>query len=119
MRLMQTASPRQEGQFCGTRAPSPAGKSPSDDRGCSQVSPEIGITSTPVIDRARNAIYLSAMSKDSSGNYYQRIHALDLTTGKELFGGPTTVQATYPGTGDNSSNGSVVFDPSGITKAPD
>lgn len=82
----------------------------SDNRGCSQVTPEIGITSTPVIDRSRNAIYLIAMSKDSKGNYYQRLHALDLTTGKELFGGPVTVQATYPGTGDNSSNGSVVFD---------
>ncbi len=94
------------------------GESPSDDRGCSQVSPEIGITSTPVIDRGRNAIYIVAMSKDSKGNYYQRIHALDLTTGKELFGGPTTIQATYPGTGDNSSNGSVVFDPKQYKERP-
>jgi hypothetical protein len=87
------------------------GETPSDSRDCSQVQPKIGITSTPVIDRSRNAVYLVAMSKDSSGNYYQRVHALSLTTGAELFGGPTTVQATYPGTGDNSSNGSVVFDP--------
>lgn len=94
------------------------GESPSDDRGCSQVSPEIGITSTPAIDRGRNAIYIVAMSKDSNGNYYQRIHALDLTTGKELFGGPTTIQATYPGTGDNSSNGSVVFDPKQYKERP-
>jgi len=93
-------------------------ETPSDDRGCSQVSPEIGITSTPVIDRTRNAIYLVAMSKDSNGNYYQRIHALDLTTGKELFGGPVTVQATYPGTGENSSNGSVVFDPKQYKERP-
>jgi Immunoglobulin I-set domain len=95
-----------------------SGETTSDDRGCSQVSPEIGITSTPVIDRARNAIYLVAMSKDSNGNYYQRIHALDLTTGKELFGGPVTVQASYPGTGDNSSNGSVVFDPKQYKERP-
>src|SRR5208282_2910737 len=88
-----------------------SGETPSDNRGCGQVTPQIGITSTPVIDRGRNAIYLVAMSKDTKGNYYQRIHALNLTTGSELFGGPTTVQATYPGTGDNSSNGSVVFDP--------
>lgn len=94
------------------------GESPSDDRGCSQVSPEIGITSAPAIDRGRNAIYIVAMSKDSNGNYYQRIHALDLTTGKELFGGPTTIQATYPGTGDNSSNGSVVFDPKQYKERP-
>jgi hypothetical protein len=83
----------------------------SDNRGCGQVTPEIGITSTPVIDRSRNAMYLIAMSKDGKGNYYQRLHALDLTTGKELFGGPVAIQATYPGTGDNSSNGKLVFDP--------
>ncbi len=88
-----------------------SGETPSDNRGCSQVTPEIGITSTPVIDRGRNAIYIVAMSKDSNGTYYQRIHALNLTTGAELFGGPTTIQATYPGTGDNSSGGNVVFDP--------
>ncbi|MGB8325752.1 MAG: hypothetical protein WCE52_22525 [Candidatus Acidiferrum sp.] len=89
----------------------PSGETTSDVRGCSQVIPEIGITSTPVIDRSRNAIYVVAMSKDSQGNYFQRLHALDLTTGKELFGGPTTIQATFPGTGANSSNGNVVFDP--------
>jgi hypothetical protein len=88
-----------------------SGETPSDNRGCGQVTPKIGITSTPVIDRGRNAIYFVAMSKDSSGAYFQRIHALNLTTGAELFGGPTTIQATFLGTGDNSSGGNVVFDP--------
>ena len=90
----------------------------SDDRGCAQVTPEIGITSTPVIDRSRNAIYLIAMSKDGNGNYYQRLHALDLTTGKERFGGPATIQATYPGTGENSANGKLVFDPKQYKERP-
>ncbi len=91
-----------------------AGETPSDDRGCSQVTPEIGITSTPVIDRAaapNGIIYLVAMSRDGAGNYFQRLHALDLTTGAEMLGGPVDVAATYPGTGDNSSNGLVIFDP--------
>jgi hypothetical protein len=80
--------------------------------GCNQIAaPEIGITPTPVIDRSRNAIYVVAMSIDSQGNYHQRLHALNLASGAELFGGPTNIQATFPGTGDNSSNGSVVFDP--------
>jgi hypothetical protein len=90
-----------------------SGETTSDNRGCTQVTPEIGITSTPVIDTTRGphgAIYIVAMSKNSSGNYFQRLHALDLATGAELFGGPTTVQATFPGSGDNSSNGNVVFD---------
>jgi hypothetical protein len=90
------------------------GETASDDRNCTQITPEIGVTSTPVIDRTQGpngAVYVVAMSKDGSGNYYQRLHALDLTLGSELFGGPVEVQATYPGTGDNSNGTDVVFDP--------
>jgi hypothetical protein len=90
-----------------------SGETSSDDRSCGQVSPEIGITSTPVIDRAAGAhgiLYAVAMSKNGSA-YFQHLHALDITTGAELEGGPVTVQATYPGTGSNSSGGQVVFDP--------
>ena len=95
-----------------------SGETTSDDRGCGQVSPEIGITATPVIDRARNAIYLVAMSKDASGSYFQRLHALNLSTGAELFSGPQTITATYPGTGDNSTGGNVVFDPKQYKERP-
>lgn len=90
-----------------------AGETPSDDRSCGQVTPEIGVTATPVIDLTRGpngVIYLVAMSKDGSGNYFQRLHALDLTSGAELFGGPKLVQAKYPGTGDNSDGTNVIFD---------
>ena len=88
-----------------------AGETTSDNRGCSQVTPEIGITSTPAIDLSAGAIFAVAMSKDASGNYHQRLHALDITTGAELNGSPVTIQASFPGTGENSSNGNVVFDP--------
>jgi hypothetical protein len=90
-----------------------SGETTSDDRGCNQITPEIGVTSTPVIDRAsgpNGAVYVVAMSKNGS-TYYQRLHALDLALGTELFSGPADIQATYPGTGDNSSGGNVVFDP--------
>src|SRR5207302_7212101 len=95
-----------------------SGETTSDSRGCGQVSPEIGITATPVIDRARNAIYVVAMSKNANGSYFQRLHALNLSTGTELFGGPETITATYPGTGDNSSGGNVVFDPKQYKERP-
>jgi hypothetical protein len=95
-----------------------AGETTSDNRGCGQVSPEIGITATPVIDRARNAIYVVAMSKDSGGTYFQRLHALNLSTGAELFGGPQNITATFPGAGDNSSGGNVVFDPKQYKERP-
>jgi hypothetical protein len=94
------------------------GELPSDDRGCGQVTPEIGIISTPVIDRGRGAIYIVAVSKNASGNYFHRIHALDLSTGKELFGGPTIITAIYPGNGAGSSGGNVVFDPAEYNERP-
>ena len=66
-----------------------SGETTSDTRGCGQVTPEIGITSTPVIDPGagpNGTIYVVAMSKNGSGAYFQRLHALDLVTGVEEFG---------------------------------
>jgi len=77
--------------------------------------------STPVIDRTRGAngvVYVIAMSKDGSGKYHQRLHALDLALGAELFSGPMEVQAKYPGTGDNSDGTNVIFDPDNTKSAP-
>ena len=82
---------------------------PSDERGCGQVSPEIGITSTPVIalnNRGRGVMYLVAMSKDQNGKYFQRLHALDIATGAEVSGSPTTIKATFP-----NLSGETTFDP--------
>ena len=88
----------------------PNGETPATSLPCGNISPN-GITAAPVIDRSRNAIYVEAMSQNSAGNIIHRLHALDLTNGSELFGGPTTITATYPGTGGNSSGGVVTFDP--------
>jgi outer membrane protein assembly factor BamB len=88
-----------------------SGETPSDNRSCSQVTPEIGVTSTPVISRSTGTIYVVAMSKDVSSNYFHRLHALDLTTGVEQLGGPVDVHAVFPGTGDNSNGTNVIFDP--------
>jgi hypothetical protein len=91
-----------------------SGETPSDNRGCGQITPQIGVTSTPAIDLSMGAhgtMYVVAMSKDSSGNYHQRLHALDITTGAEEFGGPVSISATYPGTGEGSSGGTVTFNP--------
>ncbi len=98
-----------------------AGETPSDNRGCGQVTPEIGITATPAIDPGagpHGTIYVVSMSKNAVGQYFQRLHALDLTTGAEEFGGPATVVATYPGLGDNSLGGKVVFDSAQYKERP-
>ncbi len=92
----------------------PSGETTSDDRNCLQIEPEIGITATPVIDRSRGAngvIYVVAMTKDASGAYHQRLHAVDMATGAELLGGPTEIAATYPGNGSGSTNGVTSFAP--------
>ena len=78
-----------------------AGDTTSDNRGCSQVTPEIGITSTPVIDRntgPHGTIFVVAMTKDTSSNYHQRLHALDITTGQETAAGPREIAATFGST---------------------
>ena len=97
----------------------PSGETTSDDRNCTQVTPEIGITSTPVIDRSRGSngvIYAVAMSKDGNGAYHQRLHALDLATGAEVLGAPTEIAATFPGNGTGSANGVMVFAPGQYTE---
>jgi hypothetical protein len=91
-----------------------ASETTSDDHGCGQISPEIGITDTPVIDRANGpngTVFFVATSKDASSNYHQRLHALDLSTGAELAGSPSEIQASFPGNGNGSTNGTQIFAP--------
>jgi hypothetical protein len=91
-----------------------ANETTSDPRNCGQISPEIGITATPVIDRSRGSngvMYVVVMSKDAGGSIHQRLHAVDLSTGAETLGGPTEIAASFPGTGAGSANGVSVFDP--------
>jgi hypothetical protein len=68
------------------------------------MSPQTGVTGTPVIDPASGTLFLVSKSMDTAmANFHQRLHALDLTTGKEKPGSPVTITATYPGTGDGGS----------------
>jgi hypothetical protein len=92
----------------------PAGETPSDDRGCGQVTPRIGITSTPVISLTPGApggaIFAVAMSKDASGKYHHRLYKINLASGAPLAAA-VEIAATYPGTGEGSSGGNAIFDP--------
>jgi outer membrane protein assembly factor BamB len=83
-----------------------SGEGTSDTHGCGQVAPEIGITSTPVIDRSAGAhgtVFVVAMSKDGAGNYHQRLHALDAASGAELLNGPVEITASVPAAGGGTS----------------
>jgi hypothetical protein len=82
----------------------------SDLNDCGDLVPGAGITGTPVIDPATQTMYLVALVKDSAG-FHHRLHAIDLTTGAERAGSPVEVSPTAKGTGANSKNGTVGFDP--------
>jgi hypothetical protein len=82
----------------------------SNDVGCTDIVPEIGITSTPVIDAGTATMYLIAKTKEN-GKFVQRLHALDVSSGAERPGSPVVIRAHIKGTGDGSVNGVLYFDP--------
>jgi hypothetical protein len=76
------------------------------------VYPTTGITGTPVIDPTTNTMYVLVRTAETSGNatnYVQRLHALNITTGAEEFGGPVVISGQVKGTGAGSSGGKVIF----------
>ncbi|HXC42611.1 MAG TPA: hypothetical protein VNY51_03700 [Candidatus Dormibacteraeota bacterium] len=76
---------------------------------CTAITPTFGITGTPVIDGNSGTMYLVAFTAEN-GTWVQRLHALDITSGAEKFGGPTVIAASVPGTGGGSVGGTVTFD---------
>ena len=77
---------------------------------CPFITPEVGITPTPVIDAASRTMYVVARTKEHGG-FVQKLHALDITNGKEKPGSPVVISATVQGSGDGAANGKISFDP--------
>lgn len=84
----------------------------SDVLNCSSISPEVGITGTPVIDPSTNTLYVVASSARDT-HLIHRLHALDVTTGAERPGSPVVITASVPGSGDGffSTGQTVEFHP--------
>jgi hypothetical protein len=100
---------------------------PAADTQTDDIRPQVGITGTPVLDGDNGILYVVSKTKEvrGDGNHYvQTLHALNITTGNEIHGGPvilgdtlylggTNYQfvagASVPGTGAGSVDGVVTF----------
>lgn len=82
---------------------------PTSDLHCTDaITNEVGIFSTPVIDTTGGTIYVLTHTLEN-GVYYHRLHALDITSGEEKFGGPVAIVASVSGTGSGSKGGKISF----------
>jgi hypothetical protein len=76
------------------------------------ITPEVGITGTPVIDTTTGTLYVDAFTGEPGGgrtNYFHRLHALNIADGTERSFSPVVVAASVVGTGEGSTNGRVPF----------
>jgi hypothetical protein len=83
---------------------------PSTAVNCTNIGSQVGITGTPVIDPVQGVLYVVAATEEN-GTFYQRLHAVNLTTGADEFGGPVAISASVPGKGSGSAGGMVAFNP--------
>jgi hypothetical protein len=85
---------------------------PATTVGTTDIVPQIGITGTPVIDPTTNTMYVVAKSVTGGTTFIQRLHAIDITTGLEKFGGPVTLAGQVSNANGNGSSGGILkFDP--------
>ena len=76
--------------------------------GLGPIVPEVGITGTPVIGPKSGTLFVVALTKEN-GAYVHKLHALDITNGKERTNSPVVIQASVAGTGSGSSGGQIAF----------
>jgi hypothetical protein len=88
--------------------------------GYGDISPEVGITGTPVIDPTTNTLYVVSKSVNAGLQFFQRLHAIDITTGSERITPPQGIDSSIavPGTGAGSVSGLVAFDPRNESQRP-
>jgi hypothetical protein len=101
--------------------------------GYTDISGNIGIVGTPVIDTTAGTMYfVTKIVNPSDGTidnhafidktkneytytntgFHQYLHAIDITTGEERPSSPVEITATVPGTGDGKDAGNMItFDP--------
>ncbi len=79
-------------------------------QGAGDITPEVGVTGTPVIDPSTNTLYVVSKSVITSGpTFFQRLHAIDLASGNEKFSGPVAISATVSGNAPDAVSGQIAF----------
>lgn len=87
-------------------------------QGFGDIQPEVGVCGTPVIDPATSTLYVVSKSAKAGPQGFQRLHAVDLATGNEKFGGPVVISAAVNGDAPDAVGGSVAFDPLNENQRP-
>lgn len=73
--------------------------------GDGDMTPEVGVTGTPVIDPDSHTLYVVSKSMTAAGtHFFQRLHAIDPTTGAEKPGSPVTIAGAAAGSGDGGTS---------------
>src|SRR4051812_23588175 len=79
------------------------------DNPYADITNEVGVTGTPVIDLPAGTLYVNAFTHEGT-NYIHRIHGLNITNGAERPFSPVVVSASFPGVGVGSNGlGQVIF----------
>jgi Legume lectin domain/Chitobiase/beta-hexosaminidase C-terminal domain/Fn3 associated len=89
----------------------------NDVGGTQDINPEMGITGTPTIDPVSKTLYV-VVNTVESGNIIYRLHAIDITTGAEKFGGPVLMSGSVPGTAPDGNGSTVPFNPQWANQRP-
>ncbi len=81
------------------------------------IIPEVGITSTPVIDLVSKTIYVYSQTEEN-GVFGNQLHAIDITTGKERAGSPRQVVVSAKGNAPEAKNGVVTTEQKFLLQRP-
>jgi fibronectin type 3 domain-containing protein len=81
---------------------------PETDYGTTDITPQLGITGTPVINPATDVLYVVGLFKESNATYQQRLYALNISSGTNAIA-PVVITASVPGTGYDNVGGVLSF----------
>jgi hypothetical protein len=81
-----------------------------NDKTYYNIYPEIGITSTPVVDTLTMRVYVVAKVQTPAAGIALQLWSIDLATHSVVAPSPVTISASVPGTGSGSIGGVLTFD---------